>query len=105
MFLTSSLLFCTSNPFRSLHRKERFAPISLQPFPQWRIKVLIALVGWLSLSIGWENGPEQGRKPVSFIPKLPVIYANSADPDQMPHSVASDLGLHRLSMPQSRFYR
>ena len=24
------------------------------------------------------------------------LFANSADPDQMPHSVASDLGLHCL---------
>ena len=24
------------------------------------------------------------------------LYANSGDPDQMPHSVASDLGLHCL---------
>ena len=24
------------------------------------------------------------------------LYANSGDPDQMPHSAASDLGLHSL---------
>ena len=30
------------------------------------IKVLIALVGRLSLSVGWENGPERGLKSVSF---------------------------------------
>ena len=26
------------------------------------------------------------------------IFANSGDPDQMPHSAASDLGLHSLSV-------
>ena len=26
------------------------------------------------------------------------LFANSEDPDQMPHSVASDLGLHCLSV-------
>ena len=26
------------------------------------------------------------------------LFANSGDPDQMPHSVASDLGLHCLSV-------
>ena len=30
------------------------------------------------------------------------LYANSVDPDQMPQSVASDLGLHFLSMSLSR---
>ena len=29
---------------------------------------------------------------------IPVLNANSVDPDQMPHSVASDLGLHCLLM-------
>ena len=38
-----------------------------------KIKVLIALVGRLSLSVGWENGPELGLKTVSFNLKLPVI--------------------------------
>ena len=33
-----------------------------------KIKVLTALVGPLSLSVGWENGPEQGSKTVSFNP-------------------------------------
>ena len=28
--------------------------------------------------------------------EIPVFNANSADPDQMPHSTASDLGLHHL---------
>ena len=27
---------------------------------------------------------------------IEFLYANSVDPDQMPHSVASDLGLHCL---------
>ena len=30
-----------------------------------------------------------------------VCMANSVDPDQMPHSVASDLGLHCLQRPIS----
>ena len=37
------------------------------------IKALTALVGPLSLSIGWENGFERGLKTVSFYPYLPVI--------------------------------
>ena len=28
--------------------------------------------------------------------EIPVFNVNSVDPDQMPHSVTSDLGLHRL---------
>ena len=28
--------------------------------------------------------------------EVPVVNTNSVDPDQMPHSVASDLGLHCL---------
>ena len=31
--------------------------------------------------------------------KILVFNANSVDPDQMPHSAASDLGLHCLPMP------
>ena len=38
-----------------------------------KIKVLTALVGRLSLSVGWENGPELRLKTVSFNLKLPVI--------------------------------
>ena len=30
------------------------------------------------------------------------MQANSGDPDQTPHSVASDLGLHYLPMSQKR---
>ena len=52
----------------------------------------------LSLSVGWENGPEWGRKIVSFNPYLPVTYANSADPDQTLRFAVSDLGLHCLPM-------
>ena len=32
------------------------------------IKALTALEDRLSLSVGWENGPERGRKSVSFNP-------------------------------------
>ena len=32
-------------------------------------------MGQLSLSVGWENGPEQGLKTVSFNSELPVILA------------------------------
>ena len=37
--------------------------------------------------------------------KMAKIFANSGDPDQMPHSVVSDLGLHCLTvtlLPVSR---
>ena len=37
-----------------------------------------------------------------------LLHANSADPDQTPRSVASDLGLHCLLMShvsRSKFYR
>ena len=33
-----------------------------------------------------------------LIVEVPIFNANSVDPDQMPHSVASDLGLHCLSI-------
>ena len=33
---------------------------------------------------------------LSLVKEIPVLNANSADPDQMPNSVASDLGLHCL---------
>ena len=39
----------------------------------YTVKSLIALVGRLSLNVGWENDPERGHKTVSFNPKLPVI--------------------------------
>ena len=29
-----------------------------------------------------------------FLEKIAELFANSGDPDQMPHSAASDLGLH-----------
>ena len=51
---------------------------------QFEIKALTALVGRLSLSLGWENGPERGIKTVSLNPILPDIKANSAYLDQMP---------------------
>ena len=38
------------------------------------IKALTALVGRLSLSVGWENGPKQGLKTVSFNPLFPVMF-------------------------------
>ena len=66
------------------------------------IKALTTLVGRLSLKVGCENGPERGLKAVSLKRLLPVILANSADPDQMPRSVASDLRLRCLPISQSR---
>ena len=33
---------------------------------------------------------------LSFITEIPVLNANSVDPDQTPRSVASDLGLRYL---------
>ena len=41
----------------------------------------------------------------NFSKQCRVILANSADPDQMLHSAAFDLGLHCLPMSQSRFHR
>ena len=68
-------------------RVDCISPVNLQSLKQWTIlltkfdailicpnillsdiKALTALVGWLSLSIGWENGPERGYKTVSFNP-------------------------------------
>ena len=34
----------------------------------------------------------------TMIVEIPVLNANSVDPDQTPHFAASDLGLHCLSM-------
>ena len=48
-----------------------------------------------------KNGHERGL--VSFNPYLPVIEANTVDPDQTPRSAASDLGLHCLPMSQFVF--
>ena len=33
-----------------------------------------------------------------FLKKMVKLFANSGDPDQMPHSAASDLGLHCLPL-------
>ena len=44
------------------------------------IKAPTALMGRLSLSVGWENGPERGLKTVSFN----QFKQNSAEPDQTP---------------------
>ena len=72
--------------------------------PRKIIKALKALVGRLSLHVGWENGSERGFKTASFNPYLPVIQANSAKPNQMLHSGASDLGLHCLPLSKTKFY-
>ena len=37
-----------------------------------------------------------------FLKKMVELFANSEDPDQMPHSAASDLGLHCLPVTQFR---
>ena len=37
--------------------------------------------------------------------KMAKLFANSGDPDQMPHSVASDLGLHCLPSTLLRVFR
>ena len=31
-----------------------------------------------------------------FLQKIALLFVNSGDPDQIPHSVASDLGMHCL---------
>ena len=36
---------------------------------------------------------------------MATLFANSGDPDQMPHSVASDLGLHCLPITLLRVSR
>ena len=36
---------------------------------------------------------------------MPKLFANNGDPDQMPHSVASDLGLHCLPVTLLRVSR
>ena len=41
---------------------------------------------------------------VLFCSFYSFFEANSEDPDQMPHNVASDLGLHCLPMTLLRFY-
>ena len=67
------------------------------------LKRIQALVIRFCLSQSWENSPERGRTTVSLYPSLKLI--NSADSDQMPHSVVSDLDLYSLLMSQSSFYR
>ena len=61
------------------------------------IKTLTVLVGRLSLSVDWENGPERRLK--TFINPLSScnLKANSADPDRSPRS---DLRLHCLPVAQ-----
>ena len=49
------------------------------------------------------TGPLQEGTSGSFLVlpcfiEIPVFKANNVDPDQIPRSTASDLGLHRLSM-------
>ena len=51
-------------------------------------------MGRLFRSVGLEKGPERGLKTISFKPKLPVIYANSADPDQTPSPGFTDKPLY-----------
>ena len=50
------------------------------------IEVTIALLGQLSLSVGWENGLERGLRTVSLNDQFSVFTADSADPDQTPRS-------------------
>ena len=52
-----------------------------------------------------ESFPTLGLSGVRFhfysISEIDIPVANSEDPDQMPRSAASDLGLHCLSMSQN----
>ena len=41
---------------------------------------------------------------ISFITEIPVLNANSVDPDWTPHSVAYDLGQHHLPMSRLHYY-
>ena len=59
-----------------------------------KIKELTALADRLSPSVGWENSSERRLNTASFNPYLPVIQANSADPNQTSLSAASDLDLY-----------
>ena len=53
--------------------------------------------------------PDQSISNISFyfycFIEIPVINANSVDPDQMLHSAASDVGLHFLPVTLSRVSR
>ena len=66
------------------------------------MKALRSLLGRLSLSVGWANGPGRGRKIVSFNLNS-LKLKQTVQTDQMPHSAASDLGLHCLQTSQFRF--
>ena len=50
------------------------------------------------MQISCQSGSKQIFLVLSFITEIPVLKANSVDPDQMPHSAASDLGIHCLPM-------
>ena len=46
-------------------------------------------------SLGPASALEKSKRLTHFILETPKgVLAKSADPDQMPHNVASDLGLH-----------
>ena len=42
--------------------------------------------------------PQTKHKLLSCFIEIPIFNANSIDPNQTPHSMASDLGLHCLPM-------
>ena len=50
-----------------------------------------------------ENDLVRGLRAISFNSQLPIIYVISADPDQTPRSVSSDLGLHCLAIHSPGF--
>ena len=52
-------------------------------------------------SLGWCISKKRGICVFLLLPcfiEIPLFYANSVDPDQTPHSAASDLDLHCLQM-------
>ena len=62
-------------------------------------KALIALVDRLSLSVGLEMVLNRDLRLFYLILNFLKFLANSADPDQMPHSVASDMSALFANVP------
>ena len=63
----------------------------------------------LSYTIYWKSPISilgmSGYETYIFLEKMAKLFANSGDPDQMLHSVVSDLGLHCLPITLLRVAR
>ena len=55
--------------------------------------------GLIYINIGSFHFSIRNDRLVFIVTMFPVLNANSVDPDQTPHSAASDLGLHCLLIP------